>query len=175
MIPTNYDLPTAYRGDSYGPIILYPKDSNGQYLNLYNSDINVHVKNKKNCATVLTWSTENNTIHVQDLISGGLWSGAKLILAEIDGCEMQMPSNSYLYDIQISRGIKAQTFYRGGFFVSGDITQVIECDCGFGSGSAVFIDECYCSMKYAFKAEIVDPCGYNSYCASAVSIDGCKI
>lgn len=174
MIPADYNLPTAYRGDSYGPIVLYPKDSNGQYLNLYGSNVDVHVKNKKNCATVLSWSSDNNTVEIADLISGGLWSGAKLILKEVDGCDMQMPPNSYLYDIQISNGVKSSTYYKGSFFVSGDVTQVINCDCGFGSGSAIFVHECYCSMKEAFTAEILNPCDYNSYCASAVALNGCN-
>ena len=48
MIPATYNLPDAYRGDMYGPITLRIKDSDGNYINVMNSNVDLHVKNKKN-------------------------------------------------------------------------------------------------------------------------------
>jgi hypothetical protein len=164
MIPAVYNLPDAYRGDDYGPILLKVKDSLGGYLNFAGSEINLHVKNKKNCAIVLSWSTYDGTIELPDDYS--------IILKEKTSCYMGMPPGVYGYDLQVLKQKKITSYLRGTLSVTGDITDMVFCDCEFNGGSAVFVDECYCSMDYAFKAEILNPCSYNTYCASAVPIDG---
>lgn len=127
MIPINYDLPLAYRGDNYGPITLHPKDSNGNYLNLSGRAVNAHIKNKKNCATVLSWSTSNDTIRIDNFISEDLSTGSLLVLKEIDGCKMQIPHGSYVYDVEVSSENNISTYYKGNFYISGDITQAARC------------------------------------------------
>jgi len=152
MIPIDYNLPTAYRGDSYGPITFVPINSNGSYLNLSGYDINVHVKNKKNCAIVLSWSTDDGSVEIKNLISGAIYSGAQFVLNKVGACNMQMPPNSYVYDIQISNNNNTSTYFRGELPVSGDVTMIMDCDCKYVSGSADRMSESYCSMSNSFFA-----------------------
>jgi hypothetical protein len=152
MTPIDYNLPTAYRGDNYGPFAFLPLDISGNYINLYGADINVHVKNKKNCATILSWSTDNGSIKIKDLISGGLWSGAQFVLDEVVGCDMQMPPNSYIYDVQIYKSKNTSTYFKGTMSVSGDVTRVVDCDCNYSGGTALDVGDSYCYMVDSFSA-----------------------
>ena len=71
MIPAIYNLPDAYRGDAYGPISLKIKDSSGGFLSVAGNQINLHVKNKKNCAIVM----DNKLKHrVLPIIEGDRYS-----------------------------------------------------------------------------------------------------
>jgi len=128
MLPIDYDLPLAYKGYNYGPIVLRPKDSDGNYLNLYGYDVNVYVKNKKNCRTILTWSSQENSIEIRDLIAESLWAGAELVLKEVDSSKMQMPCGSYSYEITISNGDCILTYYKGSLTVSKYKITVTECE-----------------------------------------------
>ena len=93
MIPATYNLPDAYRGDAYGPISLKIKDSAGNYISVAGNEINIHVKNKKNCAIVLSWSTSDGSIDLPDDYT--------VILKQKIGCKMGMPPGIYDYDLQI--------------------------------------------------------------------------
>ena len=112
----------------------------------------LHVKNKKNCATILSWSTDNGSIKIKDLISGGLWSGAQFVLDEVVGCDMQMPPNSYIYDVQIYKSKNTSTYFKGTMSVSGDVTRVVDCDCNYSGGTALDVGDSYCYMVDSFSA-----------------------
>lgn len=127
-VPINYDLPLAYMGENYGPVTLYPKDKNGNYLNLYGRNIIVNVKKKKNCTEVLSWSTEHNTVEVRDLIIDEEESiiGAELVLKQVDGSRMQIPCGSYVYDVKIVSGNCLSTYFKGKFNVAEKITPTLD-------------------------------------------------
>jgi|LauGreDrversion4_2_1035121.scaffolds.fasta_scaffold03381_4 hypothetical protein len=129
MTPVKYDLPLAYKGEDYGPIILYPKDENGNYLNLNGRDVIVNVKNKKNCTEILSWSTQYNTVEIRDLIIDAEESiiGAELVLKKVDGSKMQMPCGSYSYEIKIVSGNCFSTYFKGKLNVAEKITQTPDC------------------------------------------------
>ena len=145
MIPAIYNLPDAYRGDAYGPISLKIKDSSGGYLNIAGTEINLHAKNKKNCAIVLSWSTSDGTIDIPDDYT--------IILKQVIGCKMGMPQGVYNYDLQIlDRYMKKMTSYlRGTLSVTGDVTAIDFCDCEFNGGNAKALDDSFCSLGSAFS------------------------
>ena len=90
MTPANYNLPDAYRGDSYGPISLKIRDQSNNYIDFTDAlRIESHVKNKKNYTNVLKWSTADGTISIQ---------GESIILTEVPGDKMKMPAGNYDYD-----------------------------------------------------------------------------
>jgi hypothetical protein len=139
MIPAIYNLPDAYRGDDYGPILLKIKDSSGGYINVAGSQINLHVKNKKNCAIVLSWSTLDGSIELPDDFS--------IILKQKIGCKMAMPPGLYNYDLQILIGKKTTSYLRGSLLVEGDVTDMVFCDCEFNGGSAQSVGDSFCSIE----------------------------
>jgi hypothetical protein len=143
MIPATYNLPDAYRGDNYGPITLKIKDSNGAYIDFRNAKrVDLHVKNKKNYANVLDWSTEDGTIDI---------TADSLILKEKIGCKMGMPPGIYNYDLQILNNKNLSTYLMGTLSVSGDTTEIIFCDCEFAGGSAAKLSNNFCSMESSFS------------------------
>ena len=113
MIPATYNLPAAYPLDNYGPITLKVKDSSGAYIDFRGARVDLHVKNKKNYAVVLKWSTEDDSIDI---------TIDSIILKEKDDSQMGMPSGSYNYDLQVSMGSESKTYLRGGFAVVKDNT-----------------------------------------------------
>jgi hypothetical protein len=143
MIPAIYNLPDAYRGDAYGPISLKIKDSSGGYLSVAGTEINLHVKNKKNCAIVLSWSTLDNSVQTPDDYT--------IILKEKIGCKMGMPPGVYDYDLQILNQKKMTTYLRGTLSVAGDVTRIDFCDCEFNGGSATGVGNSFCSIESIFS------------------------
>jgi hypothetical protein len=118
MTPANYNLPDAYRGDSYGPINLKVKDQAGNYINFNNARIvELHVKNRKNYAIVLRWSLSNNTVLVD---------GETISLLVVDGEKMKMPKGIYDYDLQVVDQSSSRTYLCGTLSVSGDVTDIID-------------------------------------------------
>lgn len=143
MIPATYNLPDAYRGDNYGPITLKIKDANGASIDFRNAkSVDLHVKNKKNYAIVLAWSTEDSSIDI---------TVDSIILKEKIGCKMGMPAGLYHYDLQILNNKNLSTYMMGTLSVSGDTTEIIFCDCEFAGGSASKLSNNFCSMESSFS------------------------
>jgi hypothetical protein len=144
MIPATYNLPDAYRGDSYGPVLLRVKDSEGNYISFVGGEINLHVKNKKNCAVVLSWSTSDGTVETPDDYS--------IILKEKIGCRMGMPPGVYVYDLQILINKVMKSYLKGSLSVVGDITDIVFCDCEYNGGSAIGLqNSCDSLIESAFS------------------------
>ena len=117
MTPANYNLPDAYRGDSYGPVSLKIKDQAGNYIDFTNVlRIESHIKNKKNYTTVLCWSTTDGTISIQ---------GESIVLTEVPGNKMKMPAGVYDYDLQVIDAYSIRTYLKGVFLVEGDVTDIV--------------------------------------------------
>jgi hypothetical protein len=115
MIPGNYNLPDAYRGDSYGPLTFKFKDGDGNYLDFTAARIDLQVKNKKNGVVVLFWSTEDDSIQV---------SNFDIILNLVTGDRMKMPQGAYDYDLQIIKDESTKTYIKGELSVIQDVTQI---------------------------------------------------
>jgi hypothetical protein len=147
MIPATYNLPDAYRGDNYGPITLRIKDSNGAFIDFRNAKrVDLHVKNKKNYAIVLSWSTEDESIDI---------TVDSIILKEKIGCRMGMPPGIYDYDLQILNNKNLSSYLKGTLSISGEVTEIIFCDCEFAGGSAAKLSDEFCKMESSFSFSIV--------------------
>lgn len=116
MTPANYNLPDAYRGDSYGPISLRVKDQAGNYIDFSNAvQIELHVLNKKNNAIVLKWSMNLGSIVVNNDV---------ITLNEVDGEDMKMPKGTYDYDLQIIQQYSSRTYLKGTISIFQDFTEI---------------------------------------------------
>lgn len=115
MIPTIYNLPTGYKGDTYGPINFYVTNATGGAVNLNGALVDLHVKHKINNCIVLKWSTSDNSIIV---------SGNKITLSPVAGSKMNMLPDMYKYDFQVYTGEIKSTYLRGELPIIGEITEV---------------------------------------------------
>lgn len=115
MIPAIYNLPTGYKGDTYGPINFTVTNATGAGININGAIIDLHVKHKINNCLVLKWSTRDNTIFV---------TGNKITLYPISGYRMNMLPDNYKYDFQVVTGSNKSTYLRGDFPVIDETTEV---------------------------------------------------
>ena len=115
MIPGAYNLPDAYRGDSYGPLAFKFKDNEGEYIDFTGARIDLQVKNKKNGVVVLFWTTEDGSIEIDH---------PSIILNLVVGERMKMPQGVYDYDLQIIKDESTKTYIKGELSVIQDITQI---------------------------------------------------
>lgn len=135
MIPNTYDLPNAYRGDSYGPISIVIKDEFGNTLELDDCRAFLRVRNKKNNALVLEWSSDNGTATLNPVTD-------VIILSQVESCFMKMPAGEYLYDLQIlDINSKRFTPLNGKLKVLPEVGCVSSCDCDFNGGEAYKIEK----------------------------------
>lgn len=115
MVPANYNLPTGYRGDSYGPVVFKFYNSSGSGILLDGTSGNLQVKEGLGLPSVLSWSTSDSSM---------LISGNQVTLNVKPGSCMEMPPKTYSYDFQLSSGQITRTYLKGSFPIIGDITQV---------------------------------------------------
>jgi hypothetical protein len=116
MIPTTYNLPDAYRGDSYGPIIFSFTDVNGNNINLNGVSACAQVKDPADFDTVVVqWSTSNGSINI---------AGNQLTLNTLSGQYLQVPAMTYNYDLQVISGGVTETFINGTWNIYQDVTQL---------------------------------------------------
>jgi hypothetical protein len=116
MIPTSYNLPDAYRGDSYGPIIFNFTDINGSGINLSGVSACLQAKDPADLSTpVIQWSTSDGSINI---------SGNQVTLNALSGTFLQVPAMTYNYDLQIISGGVTETFINGTWNIYQDVTQL---------------------------------------------------
>lgn len=115
MVPAIYNLPTGYRGDSYGPIVFKFFNSFGSGINLDGVTGNLQVKEPIDLTSVLSWSTEDTSM---------LISGNQVILNIKPGNCMQIQPRNYVYDLQLSSGSITRTYVKGQFPIEVDITNI---------------------------------------------------
>jgi hypothetical protein len=117
MTPANYNLPDAYRGDSYGPInFKFKNEQDSEYLDFSGSRIDLQVKNKRfKDIVVLSWSTSDESIEIQN---------ENILLKQKTGESMKIPAGVYYYDLQIIKDGITKTYLKGDFSVIKDITEV---------------------------------------------------
>lgn len=115
MVPAIYNLPTGYRGDSYGPIVFKFLNSSGAPISINGVNGHLQVKEGPGLSTVLSWSTVDSSMSI---------SGNQAVLNIKPGSCMQMPPKNYVYDLQLSSGEITRTYVKGHLPILGDITQV---------------------------------------------------
>jgi hypothetical protein len=116
--PAIYNLPSAYRGDSYGPITFKFKneEESPDYINFTGSRVDLQVRNKRfKDIIVLNWSTSNGSIEISD---------TAILLKQINGENMKIPPGAYLYDMQIIKDGITKTYLKGDFTIVDDITEI---------------------------------------------------
>lgn len=115
MVPAIYNLPTGYRGDSYGPVVFKFFDSSGSGIALDGVSGNLQAKEGAGLSTVLSWSTTDSSMNI---------SGNQVVLNLKPGSCMEMPPGTYFYDFQVSSGQITRTYLKGNLPIIGDITQI---------------------------------------------------
>jgi hypothetical protein len=115
MLPAIYNLPDAYRGDTYGPLMFYFNDISGNAISLEGSTAACQVREKRTKCLAVEWLTENNSISI---------SGNQLVLNPISGELMKIPASTYDYDLQINSSGLVRTYIKGNLTVISDITEI---------------------------------------------------
>jgi hypothetical protein len=115
MVPAIYNLPTGYRGDTYGPIVFRFFNKSGSGINIEGTSGNLQVREGPNLPSVLSWSTSDNSMSI---------SGNQLQLLPKVGSCMQIQPKNYVYDLQLSSGQITRTYIKGSLPIIGDITQI---------------------------------------------------
>jgi len=118
MVPAIYNLPTGYRGDSYGPIVFKLLDSSGSAVNVSGVTGALQVKEAAGLSTVLSWTTVDSSMFI-----GGV-SGNEIRLNPKPGKCMLIGPYTFVYDLQLSSGDTTRTYLKGQFSVDGDITNI---------------------------------------------------
>lgn len=114
MIPASYNLPDAYRGDSYGPLVFYFNDASGNAISLQDGSGALQVKNKRSDCVQLEWNSSDSSIQI---------SGNQLVLTAKSGSQMLIPANTYQYDLQVYQSGVTTTYIKGDFTIYQDITN----------------------------------------------------
>lgn len=117
MIPATYNLPDAYRGDSYGPIKFVFTNASGDPYNLSGLRSSVQFRNKKTSEVVASWDSD---------LGNMLVSGNTVTMDRKPGVDMEIPASVYGYDLQLMSGTLVRTYIRGDVQVYQDITDVSE-------------------------------------------------
>jgi hypothetical protein len=114
MIPKNYNLPDAYRGDTYDAIQFVFTDENNNPLVLQGASATAQVRNQKN-GLVFQWSTSDASIAI---------SGNALTFNSVDGNRMKIEAGTHNYDLQINTSGIYDTFINGTWNVIQDVTDI---------------------------------------------------
>jgi len=117
MIPAIYNLPDAYRGDSYGPIVFKFTDASGAPIPLSGVRASIQFRNKKTNEVVAAWDSDEGTIGV---------SGNVITMMQKPGIDMEINPLTYGYDLQLMSGNFVKTYVRGDVKVYQDVTDVTE-------------------------------------------------
>jgi hypothetical protein len=114
MVPAIYNLPTGYRGDSYGPIVFKFFNSSGSGIPLSGVNGDLQVKDPVNMCAILSWSTQDSSMTI---------TGNEVRLNAKPGSNMLVSPSNYSYDLQLSSGQLTRTYLKGILPIIGDITQ----------------------------------------------------
>lgn len=118
MIPAIYNLPDAYRGDTYGPIVFRFTDSSGNPINLNGARASLQFRNKRTNEVAVSWDSLDGTMAV---------SGNVVTMNPMAGINMEIDPNTYAYDLQLMSGASfVKTYVRGDVLVYQDVTDVTE-------------------------------------------------
>lgn len=117
MIPAIYNLPDAYRGDSYGPIKFIFTNQSGFVYGLNGLRSSVQFRNKRTSEVVAEWDSDAGTMSI---------SGNVVTMNRRAGEDMEIPALTYDYDLQLMSGTYVKTYIRGEVKVYQDVTDVTQ-------------------------------------------------
>lgn len=117
MIPATYNLPDAYRGDSYGPMIFTFTDGSGIPISLSGMRASLQFRNKRTNEIAVEWDSDDGSMTV---------SGNTVTMNTKPGIEMEINPLTYGYDLQLMSGDFVKTYVRGDVTVYQDVTDVTE-------------------------------------------------
>lgn len=115
MIPGTYNLPTGYRGDTYGPIIFSFFNESGSGIPLDGVSGALQIREAEGYAPVIQWITSDSSMVI---------TGNVVTLTPKPGECMRVMPGTYAYDLQLKSGESTQTLTKGNFVLLGDITQI---------------------------------------------------
>ena len=115
MVPGIYNLPTGYRGDTYGPISFYFLNNSGSGISFHNYTGALQVKKFESSSTVVGWYTNDGSMTI---------NGNEVLLLPKNGDCMKIFPGIYNFDLQLSSGNKTRTYVKGKFPIEGDITDL---------------------------------------------------
>jgi hypothetical protein len=113
MVPAFYNLPTGYRGDSYGPIVFKFYNSSGSGVVLNGVTGYLQVKENVSSSSIISWTTVDSSMVI---------TGNEVRLNTKAGSCMLMQPKTYSYDFQLSSGEMTRTYLKGTLPIIGDIT-----------------------------------------------------
>lgn len=117
MLPANFNLPDAYRGDSYGPIIISLFNSEKNPISVEGASVFCNVGtigNTRDRKVVLKWPDSTHGI--------GL-SGNQITLQIVPSSAMKMEPEIYYYDLEVTIDGYTRTYIRGNLTVVDEVTN----------------------------------------------------
>jgi hypothetical protein len=114
MIPATYNLPDAYAGDTYGPLVFYFNDVSGNAIPLDGTIGSCQVKDKITKCTAINWNSNDSSISI---------SGNQVVFNAVSGSLMDIPPQTYEYDFQINSSGLIRTYIRGDLTVVSQISS----------------------------------------------------
>jgi hypothetical protein len=114
MIPANYNLPDAYRGDTFEGVELVFTDGDNNPIVLDGATVNAQVRNQRN-GLIFEWSSVDGSIAV---------SGNSVTIGGVSGERMKIPAGTHNYDIQINMNGINDTFVNGTWTIIQDVTDI---------------------------------------------------
>ena len=117
MLPALTNLPDAYRGDSYGPILFKFYDLNHDPLDITYATIECQVGNiseDRDRKIVLSWPSTTHGISLSANVA---------TLETVPPDEMKMSPDIYFYDIQVTMNGYTRTYLRGNLTVIAEVTD----------------------------------------------------
>jgi len=115
MNPAIYNLPTGYRGDTYGPITFRFYNSTGGSINLNGVSGALQVRQAQDLPVVVQWMTADSSMQISNNIV--------TLLPKSASCMRMMPG-VYSYDLQLISGTSTRTYLKGTLPIDGDITSL---------------------------------------------------
>lgn len=117
MLPAQYNLPDAYRGDSYGPISISLFDDAMNPIDVTSATVECAVGNigpDRDRKIVLKWP---------DTTHGVSLSGNMITLDIVPPEAMKMRPEIYFWDFQVTIGGYTKTYLRGNLTVQDEVTD----------------------------------------------------
>lgn len=115
MLPKLVNLPDAYRGDSYGPIVFEYFDDQNIPINVEIADVKCQVGTRKNYRQiVLQWPEDTHNISL---------SGNMISLNTVPFEKMKFPAGIYFYDLEVKINNTTKTIYRGNLTLIDEVTN----------------------------------------------------
>lgn len=110
-----YTIPTHRRGDTWDGINSITIRVNGTPINLTNASIKMEFRQDLDSPVVLTLSTTDSSIIIQNAVAG---------IIRIPPKKIEIPFGKYLYDLQVTYlNGTVKTYMEGSWEITPDITE----------------------------------------------------